>query len=344
MSTIDVITVPDFSRDAAPRFELRTLLFLGAWLRHQGASRAWPLHLACIGDPPPGIRRLAERAGAAITIHARVDQRWPSACNKLRGFEITPTAARFLLLDVDTLVLKDLQPLAEALGERTGLGPATFNPVPEPLWERLFEAARTPYPGPTGTCWYAQYDLSAAVSLDAAGRGRCLRMPPYYNSGVVFGAWADGLGHRWRCHAELLMGHTDEVVWGQAHGAVRFADQYALATAAAQFVRDGGALAPLPLAFGARPPLLDAAVLDWPRVALFHYAGWFAPYGESVDAVTRWLYGSRLPRLRRRAARTLGLSAIRSPMLRGLPPARRRIWRGFIETVHMLIQEFGPSR
>ena len=51
---IDVVTVPDFSGQAARTFEARTLLFLASWMANAGKARSWPLHLACIGQPPAG--------------------------------------------------------------------------------------------------------------------------------------------------------------------------------------------------------------------------------------------------------------------------------------------------
>jgi hypothetical protein len=318
MPAVDVVTVPDFTGPAAPRFELRTLLFLGSWLSHQGASRAWTVHLACVGDPPVSVRRMAAFAGAEITRHAPVDPRWPRSCNKLRAFEIARGSPMFLLLDTDTLVLRDLAPLLGAVGDRTALGPATFNPVPEHMWRRIFELADAPYPGPAGS------------------------IPPYYNSGVVMGAWAHDLGARWTRHLDRLLSAADDAFWNQVPRSRRFADQYALATAAAALVASGGTVIHLPPQYHVRPPLLDAGAVSWRETALLHYPRMLVPYGETVETVAAWLYGARYGRVRRLLSRWLGLRVVRAPILRDQPRARRGWWGAFAQRVHAIVQEFGP--
>jgi hypothetical protein len=314
MPTVDVVTVPDFDGPAAARFELRALLFLGSWLQHEGRSRAWAVHLACIGEPPASVQRMAERAGARITVHAPVEVRWPRACNKLRGFQITPTAPRFLLLDTDVLVLKDLQPVADAVGDRIGLGPATFDPIPEAMWRRIFEVVSVPYPA---------------------------EPRPYYNSGVVMGTWAHGLGVRWHAHLDRLLSSTSEAFWETVPRSARFADQYALATSVPAMSGSGVSVTTLPLPYHVRPPLLDAGVVGWADTALLHYPRVLRAYGETVQSIQAWLYGTRFRALRRRLAGRLGLRAIRAPALRGQPPVRQAWWEVFLGHVHGIVQEFG---
>ena len=67
MRGADVVTVPDFQGANPALFEARTLLFLGSWLENAGSAREWPLHLACIGEPPESVRRLAERCNAIVS-------------------------------------------------------------------------------------------------------------------------------------------------------------------------------------------------------------------------------------------------------------------------------------
>ncbi|MDR7420340.1 MAG: hypothetical protein QN178_15670 [Armatimonadota bacterium] len=316
MPALDVVTVPDFTGPAAARFELRTLLFLGAWLQHHGQSRAWPVHLACVGSPPTAVQRMAARARARVTVHAPVDDRWPRACNKLRGFEIAPDTGSILLLDTDTLVLQDLHALADWLGHRIGLGPATFDPIPEAMWRRIFEIAALPYPDAPRAAWY-------------------------YNSGVVIAPWASGLGARWVTHLARLLAVTGDAFWRASPRAVRFADQYALATAVAETAAAGTPVATMPPRYHARPPLLDEGVVRWDDTALLHYPRLLEPYGETVTALCAWLYGTRLAPWRQRLARALGLRAVRAPILRGHPPARAMWWRAFVHRIHEIVQEFG---
>lgn len=337
---VDVIVVPDFSGSAAERFEVRTLLFLGSWLCHAGASRAWPLHLACIGAPPASVRRLAERAGASVTTHDPMPEPMPRTANKLRGLEVHPRTDRFLLLDADVLVLADLTPLAHAAGDAVATGPATFNHVPVPLWRRIYDAVGVPYPGPAGTCWHARWDLSAHERLTPAEQEQCRQAPPYHNGGVVMAPWSSGLAGLWRRHLmRLLEAFAADPLASDAKWR-RHGDQHALATAIEAVRREGMAVAALPLAFQARPPLLLAGVVRWRDVALFHYVKVLRPYGESVLGVRALLYGRVAQSLRRRRASARGLGAAVSPTLWRVPRRWRRGFGPFFDEVHRVFDQF----
>ncbi|MDR7485186.1 MAG: hypothetical protein QN187_07625 [Armatimonadota bacterium] len=312
---VDVITVPDFTGPALPRFELRTLLFLGSWLRHRGASRTWPLHLACIGEPPASVRHLAALAGASVTVHAPMPEPYPATGNKLRGLEITPRSERFLLLDTDVLVLTDLDPLAGHVGDGIGAGPARFNLLSEATWRRIFDGVGVAYP---------------------TGGG----VPPYFNSGVLMAPWALGLGPLWREHTRRVLEHfegdpvTAHPKWS------RHAEQHALATAVAALRLQGVRVVELPLPYQARPYLLTSGALRWRDVALFHYVKVFAPEQESVGDLSRLLYGRRLAGPRRWLAGRLGLRAVRSPLFRLVAPDRLRAYPAFYQHVHQIFRDY----
>ncbi len=72
ITAFDVVTVPDFAGANAHIFEARALFFLASWMERAGAAKEFPVHLACIGEPPESVRWLAERAGASITVHEPV--------------------------------------------------------------------------------------------------------------------------------------------------------------------------------------------------------------------------------------------------------------------------------
>ncbi len=331
---IDVITVPDFTGSAAARFELRTLLFLGSWMLHEGASRSWPLHLVCIGSPPATVQRLAERAGASITVRGSLPAPYPGTSHKLLGLEITPTAGRFLLLDTDTVVLGDLEPMARAVGDAVGVGPATANHIDDGDWQRIYTCVGAPYPGPTGTCWQAQWDLSRHRPAPPELMARCLRMPPYHNSGVVMAPWRIGLGAVWRKHLDLILKEFSSELASRDPIWIRRTDQFSLATAIETLRLSGARVETLPLAYQVRPPLLLSEILIWPDVALFHYVNVFRDYAESVAEVRGLLYGTRLQAMRRRLAGAAGLRAIRSPVFRRVQPDRLRAYKSFFEYVH----------
>jgi len=313
----DVVTVLDFQGPAAPRFEMHALLFLAAWRRHEGASRRWPLHLVCIGPPPASVVRLAEATGARIAAMPPLVINATRTSNKLRAFEVPAATGRRLVLDADTLVLKDLTPMAEHVGDGLGLGAATYNHFPETVWREMYAAAGVPYPGPVGTCWCQDPVVAAARGLGARELARSRAMPPYFNSGVVAAPASCPLAGRWRAHLERLAslvgpraGHDD------AARAYR-SDEHALAIAAEAERLAGTPVRLLPAAFHARPVLLRAGVLRWEEVAIFHYHRALKPFAASTAELAR-LAGS-------------GFAAVPGPL--------RDAHRGFYSTIAALQQE-----
>ena len=335
---VDVVTVPDFTGPAAAQFELRTLLFLGSWLEHGGASREWPLHLACIGRPPDSVRRLGHRAGVSITIHEPLAGSLPVFNNKLRAFEITPTHERLLLVDTDTLILRDLAPMAGAVGGGIGVCPATYNHLPEAIWKQVFEWVGVPYPSGTGFCWAYQ------LGTDVVGPAGCWEsssgMPPYFNSGVLLTSWSTGLGDLWRRHLLCIAERFGHELTGELTERITYVDQYALATAVSVLQQAGVRVELLPLAYQARLPLLVAGVLTWDDVALFHYAQTPGIYGITAGDLARLLYGTRLAAVRRWLAQRFGLRFIRSPVYRLVEPRHLRAIEGFYIYTHRIFQKY----
>ncbi|MDQ7857885.1 MAG: hypothetical protein QN174_04200 [Armatimonadota bacterium] len=283
----DVVTVLDFLGPAAPRFEIHALLFLAAWRRHEGASRVWPLHVVCIGSPPGSVLRLAQAVGAHVVAAAPLVVNAARTSNKLRAFEVPTATGRRLVLDADTLVLKDLAPLMQHVGDGLGLGAATCNHFPEPVWREMYDAVGVPYPGPIGTCWCQDPVVAAARGLGAPQIAWSRATPPYFNSGVVAAPAASGLAERWWAYLERLVprlepraGHDD------AAGAYR-GDEHALAIAAEVERSAGTPVRLLPAAFHARPVLLRAGVLRWEEVTIFHYHRALKPFAGSLEDLTR---------------------------------------------------------
>jgi hypothetical protein len=282
----DVVTVADFEAGVGPRFEVLTLLFLGAWMQHTGASRAWPLHLACIGDPPSSVRRLADQAGASVTMHPPLLFNALRTSNKLRGFDVRPTTDRLLLLDTDVLVLGDLTPLVASVGRGIGVGVASINYLAEPAWRQVFAAAGVPYPGPVGTCWCADRTIADRRGLDDSARALCLRTPPFFNGGAVLAPMA--LGALWREHLGRVVQHF------RAHAAPWPAgrvpnDEHGLATSVEQMRRAGIPVVTIPPKYHARPLLLRAGVVGWAEIAVFHYHIRLKSFVGTVGELERFL-------------------------------------------------------
>jgi len=79
-------------------------------------------------------------------------------------------------------------------------------------------------------------------------------------------------------------------------------------------------------------------VMPWKDVALFHYPHVLTRYGESVDGISRLLYGRWWQPVRRRLAGRFGLRAIGSPLYRLVDPLAVRTYGGFFEEIHRIIQ------
>lgn len=333
----DVVVVADFEGASAPRFELHCLLFLAAWMAHRGDSRDWPLHLACVGEPPRSVRLLADRVGASITVHPPLVFNALRTSNKLRAFDVRPQTPLLLMLDADVLVLDDLSPLVALAGDGVGVSMATVNHLSEHTWQQIYQAAGVPYPGPTGTCWCADPALASLRGLTEEQVARCRRMPPFFNSGVVVAPWALDLGTRWRSHLERIVAHFDASpdLWTEPGRLPD--DEHALATAVERMRREGARVVAVPWRYHARPLLFRAGAVRRQDVALFHYHNALKPYARSVPEVERFLFGDRMRGARRWAARLLELRAARSPVYRRVPPRDLEALGWFYELVQRLL-------
>ena len=195
---VDVVTVPDFQGSNPALFEARTLLFLGSWLENAGSSRDWPLHLACIGEPPESVRRLAERCNAIVSVHPPTADGKAPTRNKLRGFAVKPRTKRLLLLDADVLFLGDPAPILD-LDECLAIAPAGSHRIRQEMWQTIYDALEMPLPEERMLCVRAE--LADRLPERAWHGQRHLEpMIHYYNSGVFLVPWA---------HAPELLAHWE---------------------------------------------------------------------------------------------------------------------------------------
>jgi hypothetical protein len=263
--------VPDFVGREAPTFEARTLLFLGAWLEHASANPALPLHLACIGDPPLRVQRLAARCGAILSVHAPVGAEQRGVSNKLRGFEVPRRTDFLLLVDADVMTLGDPSAILD-LGRCVALSPADTARVSPAQWERIYRGLGLPFP--------TQRILST----------RGVSMPPYYNSGVVYAPWSCDLRAIWEDHVRRIAAMFVEVGSATPSGyikPVQGSDQAGLATAVAQLRQDGMPVALLPEGFNVRWHHIALRRVRVDRTLLYHATGLF----RSRDAGSRQVPG-----------------------------------------------------
>src|SRR5690554_2295799 len=127
----DTVIVPDFRGDSRiGRFEPQTLFFLASWMEHAGEARRWPVHVACIGEPPRSVRWLAEQVGARVTVHDSLEDQLGRFGNKLRAWEVDRQTQQLLYLDADMLCVSSPAGLAEFVGYAGG-SPAGLPRVPE---------------------------------------------------------------------------------------------------------------------------------------------------------------------------------------------------------------------
>lgn len=275
---LDVVTVPDFRPPAAALFEARTLFFLASWLDRAGARahEQFALTLACIGEPPASVRRLAAQCGAAISVHPPLQLNGGSTANKLRGFEAPARSPRLLLLDADTLIVNDLGGLIDAVAaDAMAASPAGNARVSDAEWETIYDALRLPRP------------VERILSIRAERGLRERRgMYPYYNSGVLLLPRALDLRGPWE---------RDIAAIG-ALGMQKASDQAGLATALHRLRLAGAPFQRLPEAYHMSPPHFEGAAAPFADVRLFHAVGFLRGL-QTPDQAEPLMeaYAARLP-------------------------------------------------
>lgn len=278
----DTVCVPDFENPAASlSFEWRTLFFLASWIEHAGAARAFPVHLACIGKPPRSVRRLAEQCGAEITVH-RVLDAVPAAriCNKLRGFEITPHTDRGLLIDADTMFLRDPSELATGPAA-VAAAPASFPNLPERYWKRIYPAVGLRLPEERMRSLVSEFDVPTVKPEVPERNHEIHRMVPYYNGGVLFFPWRSELCRHWHDDMVTISQLFDEKdpLWYQVAGN----DQTGLATSLARLEQLGEEVERLPDVFNSRFVHWSSSAYQVDQTVIFHAIGFLRGVRQGDD-------------------------------------------------------------
>jgi hypothetical protein len=275
---IDVVTVPDFSGKNAACFTARTLFFLAAWMEHAGEARNFPIHLVCVGEPPPSVRRLAERCGARVTVHSRFTFEPFDIINKLRGLEVRGETDQVLLLDTDVFVLSDLRGISD-LSEGLAAAPAAFPRVTLDYWSKIYAHLDMPMP--------ERRIASVAGGLDrvplrdpkyASWNKEAANMVPYYNGGIVLAPWNVELHNMWMTYfqsAQEIFTDNDPV-WPH----VGRSDQVGLAVALEELQRRGVPFCELPAPYHTLLFQLYRRAVQLPEVKLYHAVGIFSDLDE----------------------------------------------------------------
>jgi hypothetical protein len=254
-SSLDVVTVPDFEGSGRDRYELRALLFLGCWTEFAGAARAFPLHLACIGEPPVSVRWLAARCGARTEVFAPLANDGWRGLNKLRGLERASKASQRLLLDTDVLVLSDF---SRIISDAPGLAAAAAfrQRVPAGAWPAIYAALGVPLPPDR----------------------------PYFNGGVVVVPVSSSLRELWESYARGIASAfaSDPDV----DRTLIESDQTSLAPAIAALQASGVPFSTLPPHYNAGWPHLYRRAPGLADVVLFHAVGLFGKTYRADRSVT----------------------------------------------------------
>jgi hypothetical protein len=264
----DVVVVSDFSGPRAPTFEVQTLFFLASWLENAGQARQFPLHLVCIGEPPQSVRRLAERCGASLTVHAPVGIERRGVSNKLRAFEVQHQTDRVLLLDADILVLSDFSSLSD-LGYCISAAPDNKPRVPERYWKAIYPALGMQTPTERIASGMGEMGLTRlGQTLYSSQESEIPAMFPYYNTGALFLPWDCGLREVWEDHIRRIKALFNEQ--DEAWKSVGESNQAGFATALQQLRSGGLPFKRLPPSFHANYAHVFSRTLSLGEIKIFH--------------------------------------------------------------------------
>jgi hypothetical protein len=318
----DVVVVPDFSGAQSPVFEARTLFFLASWIEYAGAARAFPLHLACIGQPPNSVRRLAEKAGAEISLHAPLGAESRGTSNKLRGLEVERRAPGVLLLDADVLVLGDLSELAQ-MENCVAAAPENNPRVPQRYWERIYPALGMELPRERIPSMKGELGLPRLRNKKlASDQDNMHSMLPYYNSGIILAPWHCDLRARWEENIRRVAAlfEEEEAQREESWKSVRASDQAGLAVTIEQFKREGVPFQRLPDRFHAHLLHLYRRTVPLDEARLFHIFRMFKDVSASDN------FSAEINNLQRELLAQLRYEALQHDRKYSRVAALRRCW------------------
>lgn len=264
----DVVVVPDFSGRASLGFEARMLYFLASWIESSGAMGHYPLHLACIGEPPATVRTLAARAGAILSQHAPAPAALGVYANKLRGFEAPLQTERLLLVDADILVMGDLTSLVDQVPpDAIAAAPSHSAIILPEMWRELYARLALSPPAATMPDFHRTLDMAPL----APGSG----LYPSVNSGVLLAPRRGPLHALWLEHLAVLGEYRPAWTPRLAPLDMLVGDEPALATALHVLRGQGVAIATLPDRYNGRWRHLYRRAPRMDELALFHMTSSF---------------------------------------------------------------------
>jgi hypothetical protein len=327
---LDVVVVPDFDGPRRSTFEAQALLFLASWIENAGAARRFPLHFACIGEPPNSVARLADRANAELSVHEALpgdDRR----VNKFRAADVKPRTERLAFFDVDMVVLGDLSRLAEIPPDTISAAPELHPKVAPSTWRRLYQALDVPLPVERIPSRLSELRLPLKYE-HFEGEEACLpAMIPWWNSGLFVTPWRFDLVGTWRRQMENVRSLEGPDTPGWRH--VQANDQPLFAVMVHSLLASGARFQRLPRGFNVLWQELHAGDIGLGGAAAFHATTAFRhlePGSLTRESFEGGLeaYGERMSRRSRRLLRC-GLGTASAPrsvvQAIGAAPRRRRL-------------------
>jgi hypothetical protein len=318
---IDVVVVPDFDGPRRSTFEAQALLFLASWIENAGAARRFPLHLACIGEPPDSVVHLADRANAQLSVHASLpgdDRRM----NKFRAADVKALTERLAYLDVDMVVLGDLSRLAEIPTDAISAAPELHPKVAPDTWATLYHALDVPMPAHRIPSRLSELGLPLKYEHFEGEEAVLGAMVPWWNSGLFVTPWRFDLVGRWRRQMEVVCRLEGSDTPGWRH--VSSNDQPLFAVVVHSLVAEGARFERLPHGFNVLWQELHAGGVGLGDTAAFHATTAFRHI--EPGQLTRESFETELERYGGRLARRS-----RRLLVRGLkkPSAPRHLVRAF---------------
>jgi hypothetical protein len=280
---VDIVIVPDFTGSKAAVYEQRTLLFLTSWIVNAGRASSFPLHIVCIGEPPPRVLALAKECHASVTVHAPMMINTAhgttpvpghgATCNKLRGLEIEGRTGRVLLLDVDVVVLSDPSAVAD-IDADIAAAPDTFPRIPDDYWRRICNALDIAIPEKAEPTLSQRYSIARPRNFHRTWHDSRTSIISYYNSGVLLLPRDAAVRELWKTDLRRIASifTTGDRYWRD----VILDDQAGLAAAIATLQKQGTPFFPLPEQFNARPYHIFLGACPLEGVKLFHFTQIFS--------------------------------------------------------------------
>lgn len=264
----DIVAVADFSKPRRRRrFEWLLLFLLGSYREFVLPRARYPIHIGHIGEPPKGVRRMAEWCGARLVPCDPHGVLGKAISNKQRGLEIGGDCDRVLLVDCDVLFLQDPRELAD-LPRGIAASPSISALVPDAWWREAFAWAGVPYPSEripslsSEIGWVPHRIRHPGETLERHS------MVPYFNGGIVYYPRDCGFAEAW----PEMMRRIVERAPREDLGAKMLwqSDQTSLAVAIQHLAGMGVPWVRLPNRFHGRAELLNRGALALRDAVLFH--------------------------------------------------------------------------